>query len=237
MNGLRVPLSVYDFFVYLIPGAVAALGFLALLPAPGLGSLALPASLSAVERILLAVVFIYVLGLLVQAVAKWPEASAWRDGWPSERYLREGSTKYSPELRTKIIAAAQDFFRLSSKHDNRQEIFELCYSFVTQKALNVRVEIFNTFYTLYRGLVPASLWVSVSYSFVAIEGWTQGRPASAILSSLALSLLAVGAGWLFLERMKRYGHAFADEVYRNFYAYYVTQEVSQGSRRVPRGKD
>ena len=154
-------LNFYDVYGYLIPGLI----FLAFLWFPY--TLAGGASASVDwSSALLALVFGYVLGHLIQglAIAALPSG---RPRYPSDILLDDGDTSFSPEVKSRLVNRillqfdidVRDATNLNADvlRKRRQDTFMLCRRTLIQKGVASYAEQFEGMYALMRGVAAACI--------------------------------------------------------------------------------
>lgn len=158
----------YDVYEYLIPGLI----FLTLLWLPyGLAD----RTLANIDwsSALLALVFGYILGHLVQglAIAALPSA---KPRHPSDILLDDGDTSFSPEVKRRLVDRILLQFNIDVRNASnpdadilrkrRTDAFMLCRRTLIQKGVASYAEQFEGMYALMRGLCAASI-LGVAYYF------------------------------------------------------------------------
>lgn len=185
--------SSYDFFGYIIPGAVLIL-FLSW-TSTCLFRYTFPLGLTSIGDSILFLVLSYAAGNLLCILANQlmdMRIKQW-GGWWSVKFLRKDDTKYSPSFKIKLRNAIKDCFKVNiepSKKERmfaptpeelkilddkkKQEAFNLCYTLVIQKRIAAHTEIFNTFYGLYINMLTV-LFIGAALAFFIvlknIAGW------------------------------------------------------------------
>ncbi|MDL0135672.1 hypothetical protein PNP85_02715 [Halobacterium salinarum] len=223
MNGHN--LTVYDFVVDLIPGVLAILIVVSLLPAETIGGLDLAEM--TVGSSALIVVLGYFVGHLVQAVASPIDKKVyiWRqDHYPFEQALAEARDDSVEERFDENI---ERFFSLDSDGSdglNDYEVFKLTQSYLWNNDIG-RAQRFQVLYTFLRSVWVLSVAGAVLHllGLVASECTGYQLVWSPLQSTVIIGVLVVAAGIAYLRRVK-YHKMMADALIFDFYANVLGQE-------------
>jgi len=218
MNRILEQLNFYDIFGYLVPGAVALgaalVGVVALYPDVGIDFTS-PSLWSASGFVVMS----YLVGHVVQALAKQlePSLKRWRWGgsWPSELYLQRDTPESRPAFVDSLLCILRDDFDLGPE-PHPADAFAICYSYVIQHGIRRRVEVFLGFLGLSRGMIVASITAAALLGSASGVHFATGGGHAAWLS-LAAALVCLAAVPVFCYRFFTFSERFAEAVYRDFF--------------------
>ena len=243
--------SFYDFLGYIIPGAILLLAVIYWAESVLGFDLVTVGSISGVGQTTLFLIVAYLVGHVMQALGQQLEVreiGRW-GGYFSVQFLRPDSTFYTDDFRRKLLDAADDTFHLAPLEDppddqardkRLQEIFGLCYAYVTQRGIAQYAEIHNATYGFFRGTLV--LWISVIVLFSIAE---LRHVSVAVASAFDYSQISIDeVKWhiaiagvavilatctlpLLRDRFAHFGRRFVDAVYRSFYAFVVSGGMVQ----------
>lgn len=221
MNGQS--LTVYDFVVDIVPGALAIVLALSLLPAATVNGINI--SEVTVGSSVLIVVFGYFVGHVIQGVASPIDDAVYNkynDSYPFERALEEASSDSVEEK----FADEIDLFFASEEDDEFRgfERFKLTQSYLWNNNIG-RARRFQVLYTFLR-----SIWVLlIAGALLHILGliallcldygllWTP-------LQSFTISVLLAITGFITYRRRLKYHEEMADALIFDFYANVLTDQ-------------
>ena len=171
----------------------------------------------------------YFLGHIIQAFGKWYESTILVKRWggkPSTRFILDSDDHYSTEFKVRILEAVRNRFGFPIKKDEmvcittdkqRNEVFGLCYSYISERDLGSMASLMNITYGLFRGLVVTCA-LSVPL-FLGAAGILYAKHANThAIASAIIGLTFIGLAVLFDRRLKQRGELFADKVYQSFLA-------------------
>ena len=149
---------------------------------------------------------------------------------------------FSPELRARIFASAQDTFKVA---ESPQEIFEQCYALIVQKSLAQHTEIFLALNGLARSMLAASgIGFAAGAALLATQAMVffersigLAIPPSNFLGNSERQLVAgyvvvVGFGLVIPLMHRAFGRFrvyFTESVYYNFLAWYGSEKLTSSS--------
>lgn len=225
MAEMRIPFSVFDFFVYLIPGAlVVSSVFVIVWPVNDLTSLwsdlnsigDLRYALYGIALILAYVVghaiaaagSSFLEGVVIGRVLGYPSTNMFRS--TNSRFFWKYRKSYSPKF---VSEFDRLFEQLFGRGYDREDIFMLCHSVVKEEcpAAFSRLNVFIVQYDFARNLAMALL---ISFPFLLWVGLARNE-SSFIALGLFSALLCVVMTLRYLKFYRRY----SDEVFRSFFTY------------------
>jgi hypothetical protein len=244
---MNLEFNLYDFFGYIVPGAVIfclfywfVLSFLAF---------ELIVDLSAIGTSILFIIIIYLLGHLSQAIGGYLGVFKAKktDQFLSVRFLADDNDHFGPDFKTNIKLYASkifslDYEKLSFTEENldeyyyqAQELFNLCYTFIIQEKSSGYVEVFNGLRGLFRGLTTSGyfgfliaivivfkqlwLWLSTEMAYtLPEESFYVYEPVHLFFGLIMLLIFTIFIK-ICTKRLIHFQKYFVDAVYRNFYVY------------------
>jgi len=221
MNGQN--LTVYDFVVDIVPGALAIVLALSLLPAETVNNINI--SQVTVGSSVLIVIFGYFIGHVIQAFASPIDNAVYKNhkkGYPFERALNEAS---EGSIKKKFANNIDSFF-LSEESDELQESerFKLTQSYLWNNNIG-RAKRFQVLYTFLR-----SMWVLLiggallhTLGLIAHLCLDYGLLWTPLQSLVIIFTLATIGVILYLRRVK-YHDMMADALIFDFYANILTDQ-------------
>jgi hypothetical protein len=234
MPEMRIPFSVFDFFVYLIPGALVLSSiFVIVWPVDNLSTLW--SDLSSIGDLRFA---IYGIALIISYVAGHAIAAVGSLffegvligrilGYPSPNLFKPNTSglfrryrqPYSAKFVSEFVSLFEQFF---GKGYDAEDMFMLCHSVVKEEcpASFSRLNIFIIQYDFARNLAMALL---VSIPFLLWIGLLRSE-----LVFLGLGVLSALLVVVMLLRYLKFYRRYSDEVFRSFFTY--------GTLRLKKGK-
>jgi len=230
MNEMRIPFSVFDFFVYFTPGATLVLIlFFSFWTDPTMRLSDAWKNLSNIGELRFGVylalaIFSYLVGHGVAALGSWTLETVLVGrvfGRPSENLFKSASSRglfkgYKRSYSQRFISEFERTFReLFGEGYGAEDTFMICHSVVKEKCENTfsRLNIFITQYDLARNLATVFF---IGSPILAAGGVLHGDwylVSGALLSALFFILM--------LARYLKFYRRYSDEVYRSFFAFAV----------------
>lgn len=221
MNGQK--LTVYDFVVDIVPGALAIVLVLSLLPAEVVN--AIDISQLTVGSSVLIVVLGYFVGHVVQAFASPIDNTVYKthkDGYPFERALKEAS---NGSVKKKFADNIDSFFA-SEESDEFEEVetFKLTQSYLWNNNIG-RAQRFQVLYTFLRSmwvlLVGGALLHTLGLiTLLCLDYEMMWTP----LQSLVIIASLAGIGVITYLRRVKYHEMMVDALIFDFYANVLTEQ-------------
>lgn len=181
-------LNLYDHFGYLFVGLLAlGLGWLNLV------ILRTNFNISSSAYLLLVVLALaYFFGHLIQALANV--------------VIKENKTDFTQDEK-EVLNEVRKFFK---QEVSDKQAFQYCYTVAVAKDITAQVQLFNAYYSLFRGWALVLLLESVfcigAYLFVSQADWVL----------LPIAFLAIGSSLLFYKRSKRFYMYVRSKVLQTF---------------------
>lgn len=234
----------YDFIGYVIPGSLGCVFLYWLIN--GFFGFYFYLEFKSIGESILFLALAYLIGHLIQTYGNLIEKSAVREwgGWFSEQFLRDDNSYYTTAFKSALRESIKTVFHESAElgtndetqRQRRQELFNLCYALIVQEGVALHTEIFNSVYSLYRGLIAAtnvaivvSAVITVKYILLLLLPFFRVSIPLSHFWSFSVFHLGIGISTLILsllvriplkERLKRFAQYFANSVYINFYAWF-----------------
>jgi len=200
--------GVYEFFANIIPGTVIILTFLYV---TGYASVLLSYTAVSDSIVIVLLVFLaFVIGLAIQGTSAFFEKYINKrkyGGYPSSLYLNENNPTFAKYFKDKIREIAKKKFGVPIDSESNQ-IFDLCYTYVMQKNISVRVRDFLRTYIFSRNMMVTMIIEAGLFFYLA------GQEQQILF--VAAGIASIGLSYVFYARFLRYGESFAKEVLRSF---------------------
>lgn len=218
-------LTIYDFVVDIVPGALAILVFLSLLPIDVVAGLDI-ADITVGSSILV-IVLGYFIGHLIQAVASPIDNWVYflrRDEYPFEKTLQEASSDSVEERFSDNVDA---FFELETEEpDNLTGIerFTLTQSYLWNNNIG-RAQRFQILYSFLRSMWVLSVLGALLHllGLIAMYGWGYALMWTPLQSGLIIAALSLAGIGSYLRRIQ-YHEMMAGALIFDFYANVLSQE-------------
>lgn len=227
MTNVKFPLSVFDFFAYLIQGFLLLVGFCYLFKINIL-------EITTTDNLFfdfIVIVLSYILGHIVAELSRWIiEGGIVRKylGYPSDFVFKEEHRKkllfteylrpYSKEFINEFKTAYGWYYNNKFSRIDDYNSFRLCFHTVKERCPNAfsRLEVFISMYDFNRNLSMVSIvYGGIFLTIVITTGeliWLLG---------VALSLILT---FMLLLRYLKFFKSFADEVYYSFLNYVMEKK-------------
>lgn len=222
MQGLTFTL--YDIIAYFVPGTIVMWALAELANRTKLGTQQFITTLPDTVVAVAALVIIYAVGHALHAIANSTIDLLPFGGYPPRNYFpdqfeEDFQKPFRLILYRHIVRSfpqdAQPSDQSVALTDDREPVNETvknaywaCYTAVVQSKPNSLVQIFGSICGLYRGLCVGSFLAAVVYLV--------GTFLFNDLALLIVVVVALGAGWLFLNRAARFKRYFTKTVYSDF---------------------
>lgn len=217
MSRILDQLNFFDFFGYLLPGAVVLAAGLVLIGAvfPDLGIDLTGASLVQALGFL---VLAYLVGHAVQTFAHWPQrwlcAAKWSGRQPSVALLEDDESTLTPAFRTALKEVVHRRYGLTDPTPD--DVFAISYSYLIQHGIRRRAEAFLGLFALSRGMVVAAAAVALLLAAAGGVYFADDQAAKG-WAALAGALSGAALALVFWTRAASFSLDFAQAVYRDFF--------------------
>lgn len=212
----------YELRSYFVPGSLMFWAFLELLDLTGYKATThVISSLSSTTKGILFIVFAYVIGHGLHAVANFTIDKLPFASYPPKNYFDGKFQKdFSPETVDSLFNAISKLMGIQNPNSANatgaiRNAYWTCFQYV-MNLQNVETENFLGLTGFYRGITSAMLTTSVFYIGAFLKFHK--------MELLIVGLLAFTMCGLFLTRMNRFGNYLAKTVYSNFLYLYRDQE-------------
>lgn len=236
---MEAKFNFYDFVGYIIPGAI----FVLVLYWFFIGFFGINIKLENID-FFSTIIFLsvsYFFGHLLQGIGsfytnknKTTEEGIIRTKKYSCDFLKDDNDFYTPELKKEIKKRIYEVFNIDLEKENVddkriKEAFNLCYSLIIQENIAIHTEIFNGFYSFFRGLKITTIFGSVVNLAICIEqlllssGKLNFFPVTFrndyLIVGTILLIIFVISYRISKFRCDDFSKHFANSIYRSFLVY------------------
>lgn len=142
----------------------------------------------------------YFLGHLIQGIANFINSIKLL------RFLILEDKENFDDKQKEVLGQAKDYFGLQKQDENR--LWNFCYMFASAKDITGQVQVFNSYYSLYRGWLIVFILESLFLLYFLISAYDW--------KTLLLFLTSVFLAIIFYRRSKRFWNYTRDKVLETF---------------------